>query len=112
MYNEVLGELLDSIYLPISVKNCKESFCKKHDDEIIKLMNDITEVVRLATDITIPKKQKYASHNSPIPGWTKYVNFYKQKSMLWGSIWKEMQCPTSGYVYEIHKQTKKVTIRL
>ena len=86
LYKLVLDTFLDNVYLPESVINCTDLFCKEHTPIILNYFNEIIDAIKIATEITIPKHKKHKSKG--IVGWNKYVKFFKDKSIYWTNIWR------------------------
>ena len=105
-YSDVLEVLLESLYLPESIINCKDYFCEIHRDIIVEFLNDIIEAINVATFLTIPVHSKN-SKSSIVPGWNKYVKFYKEKSIFWNNVWKDADSPPHGQLAELRKFARK-----
>ena len=103
-YRSLLDELLNTIILPQEVIRCTNSQCKQHTDVILSNLDDIINAIRMATDLTIPKFSKYK--NELKPGWTKYVKFFKDKSIFWNNLWIEAGRPVNGYIFDIRRLTR------
>ena len=105
LYKLVLDTFLDNVYLPESVINCTDLFCKEHTPIILNYFNEIIDAIKIATEITIPKHKKHKTKG--IVGWNKYVKFFNDKSTYRTNIWRSSQCPTEGVIFEIRKYVRK-----
>ena len=54
---------------------------------------------------TYNNKQNKNKHKI-IPGWNDNVRYYYDKALFWHKLWKQCECPTQGYVFEIRKYTR------
>ena len=102
-YKLVLDTLLDEVKIPNDLKNCKNMACKMHSDVIMQILNKIIDIMHNASEITIPKKR--ISNVLGKPGWNKYVQPLKEKSIFWNEIWKEAGCPNQGELAMIRRNT-------
>lgn len=77
--------------------------CEAHhlaiDDYCSQLFSSITSA---AVDC-FPIRTKRAKI---VPGWNDHVRSLRDAASFWNSVWTELDCPSSGTVFDIRKRTK------
>ena len=106
MYKNILDELLNAIMIPKEVVECKDMFCTKHGDIIMEYFNEIVEAVSLSTSVAIPVKKRFNKKHI-VPGWNRYVEFYKKKAIFWHTVWKDAGSPQNGELSMIRRYSRK-----
>ena len=104
----ILDDMLCTVNLRDEVIQCNDLFCTDHKEFILDYINEIIQVISIASDIAIPKLSKNKNNGKPaLPGWNRYVRFYKIKSMFWSSIWMDAGRPSNGELSNVMKYSKK-----
>ena len=69
----------------------------------MQYLDNIIECIKIATQISIPKFNK----KNHLIGWGRYVKVFKDQSIFWTNIWKELGSPNLGIVYNIKNSCRK-----
>ena len=105
-YAHLLNVKLDLLDLPDALC-CNDLHCtiECHKNDINLYCNNIIDACVEVGKVVFPVKQSsYNKHE--IPGWKEHVEPYKQKALLWHSIWKDSGRPRVGSVANIMCQTR------
>jgi len=68
-----------------------------HCSAIDRVYNDIVAILQQCELFTVPR----IPQRSLKPFWNEYLDELKEKSVFWGSVWKDAGCPRSGELFRI-----------
>ncbi len=103
-YQSNLDTALSDVLLRDNVVQCNDMFCHAHHADIQMYHDNIVKAcLQASTCIPISKP---GGHRKCIPGWTEFVDEYKDKAIFWHKIWKENGSPHSGIVFNIRRKTR------
>ncbi len=96
MYKNNVETALGELEIPECINNCTDKFCAldTHRADINSHYDKLLNIMMTACD-HIPRTCK-PEDNTRIPGWTKYVKPFKDKSMYWRHIF-DMQKPNASH---------------
>ena len=104
LYQNILSDLLDEIYLPHEALVCDDKCCVVHGPEIDQLHDNIIYALLQAGTWAIPVIKPPIS--KIVTGWNDYVDQYFKSSLLWHNIWKANGQPSLGIIADLHKKTR------
>ena len=85
--------------------SCNNINCNEHGDYIIQKLEEAIDIFKFSANSTIPNKT-YNSKNKGIHGWNHFVKPYKDESLFWHDIWKNVGSPTSGPLADKRRLTR------
>ena len=103
-YRYYLDEQLSLFFIPDEVKNCSEPFCKSHTGAMSEYMEEVVNIINTSTELAIPKIK--SKNGRCMPGWNKYVRFFKDRSIFWNKIWLESGSPSTGELMNLRKYSR------
>lgn len=104
-YREVLSNRLKSIALPVNALTCQNVGCRhvNHRGELDKYARDIVDACYNSSLDTIPQE---GPPGRRIPGWSEYVEPFRQKSSFWHKLWVDCGRPRTGPVADSMRRTR------
>ena len=97
-----LNVALLKCHLPVDALYCNDHFCVEHGNDL-QMFHDAIINSCLSASKCIP----HSKHKkSGIPGWTEFVGTYREKALFWHKLWKENDCPRSGFISDIRRKTR------
>ena len=105
MYKCTLDSYLNDIVVPCTTIHCSNVHCGNEDhlQQISDYHDAIVSACLAASYEHIPHSK---SSSTSMPGWNDMVKPYRDKSILWHTIWKENGCPKTGLIANIHRQAR------
>ncbi|KAI3385219.1 hypothetical protein SNEBB_001120, partial [Seison nebaliae] len=103
-YKHLLSAQLNLISIPDRILTCSNFNCAEHCDEILKLFNLVVKITRICGELAIPKKKVGMSRGKP--GWTEFVEPFREKSIFWHGVWKSAGSPNQGQLYNLRRFTR------
>ena len=100
-YKLLLDNHLMSLELPTSILNCNNILCEKHDEILIRKLDEFLNIVKISADHTIPVKK--TRNKKGIPGWNCFVKPFKEKSIFWNNVWKSAGKPATGQLAQLRR---------
>ena len=100
--------VLDQLLLGIDHSSilCIDKNYDSVDEKVISnYIEQINECMILASKIAIPVSKYFSPRE--MPGWTEFVSPFRDDSMYWCRLWKDVGCPSYGFHYENMKEAKK-----
>ena len=104
-YREVLSDGLKSIALPVNAITC-HNVCCHHDNhrrELDTYARDIIDMCYKSSRETIPQE---GASGKRIPGWSEFVEPFRQKSAFWHSLWVDCGRPRTGPVADSMRRAR------
>ena len=106
-YRMTMDNLFKSIDIPSCILSCNVLGCtdQNHIKAIEDLHNNIVNICISASVSSLPlKSQKPVK--KVIPGWSAYVEPYRQSSMFWHVLWKENGCPRTAWIATLRNKSR------
>ena len=103
-YKNLLNHYIDKFHIAFSVITCNDFLCKIHDDYILDKLNEFIDILHFCALSTIPTK--YVKQKKGIPGWNEFVQPFKDKSIFWNDIWKNVGSPKTGQIAQERKSAR------
>lgn len=106
-YKVALSNHLNNIDIPSDALSCSDTSCNNllHLQQLNKYATDITDSCLRAAEAVIPRscRRQGGGH---IPGWSKYVQPVREKSLFWHKLWLECGRPRTGAVADCMRRTR------
>ena len=105
-YKQELDCILEEVPLPVDVFNCNSI---DHNRQLQGFYDNIICACVTAGQSAFVKDfthRRKENGNKSTPGWSLYVKKYKEKAVLWHSIWKANGCPREGLIANIRRATR------
>ena len=107
-YRTALNNKLTQVSIHPDVLRCLDLHCKCHHEAIDEYTLEVLEAIELAGEECLPSVGGHKQGKKiPIPGWSEYVQPYKQESQFWFSVWLSLGRPEYGDVFDNMKHSKK-----
>ncbi len=107
-YKRQLDKNLAEIIIPLDALHCNDLFCTRHKHQIDNFAQSIVNACLSSSLITIPvnddKCRRRKRQNTP--GWNDNVRQIRDKAIFWHNIWKSNDCPQTGLLFDIRRQTR------
>lgn len=106
-YRKALSASLRDIELPVDALLCCDLHCHKtsHYQALNAFANDIIHGCISAGECAIPHTMS-REESRCVPGWSDYVQPFRDKSMFWHKLWADCSRPRIGAVAEIMRRTR------
>jgi len=105
-YKVHIDNKLKSYFVPPSISNCTDECCESvtHKDDIL-LFYDLLIDLMMDAGKHLPKTCK-PEDNSRIPGWSTYVQPFKEESMFWKRLYNMQKPNASGFITYMMRSTR------
>lgn len=104
-YKVLLNDMINTIDIPWAALQCNDFFCEEHKVELQLFHNALIESCIESCKMSIPHKTN-DSKNKCVPGWNENVKEYQDIALFWHGLWKDNNCPRSGYIADIRNKTR------
>ena len=104
-YKSMLSNYISQINVDEEVLACSDVHCNSelHKSRIDELCNKVFDSITIASESNIPLTQSNNSKTTLIPGWTDYIQEYKEQSVFWKALWLSAGRPIDN---DLHRNMK------
>ncbi len=107
-YKYTLDCNLQLIDLPVDVLECSDMLCiHNHKHDLETFHNSIVDSCMQSAMKTIPLNTTLHKDHA-IPGWDEELTIARQKSLFWHMLWKCMDKPPVGIVFDIMQSSRHI----
>ncbi len=100
-YKTLIDAHLRHVDLSGAITLCNDYSCTIHDVLIMKILENITEILKKCANIAIPRQNVNGKRG--VPGWNEFVKPYKDKYIFWNDVWKNVGSPVSGQLADLRR---------
>ena len=106
-YRLYLSKYLAAIPIHCEALLCRDVSCcnPEHAKAINVYANDTTAACISAAELAVPQACS-RQQSRCIPGWSEYVQPFRDKSLFWHRMWLDCGRPRSGVVFECMKRSR------
>ena len=106
-YKYNLDDLLSNVIIDSSVVNCAEFNCTNHENQIMDLLNNVVDIMKLSAELSIPRNNiNNKNKRNGLPGWNEIVKPFRDRSIFWSNLWKDSGCPINNEVDRCRKYAR------
>ena len=108
-YSSLLDSKLNMLDTSAVIRNCSDVQCTNSDhvEDIFSYCDSIVKAcVETGDSVFVQKSMHTDNKFKPLPGWRDNVEPFKQKALLWHSIWINAGKPKNGHLADIMRQTR------
>ena len=102
-YENESDRYLSDLHIPYEALHCKNTYCRKHYDDIENFYNSICTSLKQGSS-PFAKASKVTKYN--IPGWNEYCDEAHSQARDAYILWADMGKPKQGYIFHLYKSTK------
>ena len=109
-FKHFLGNKLDQLEIPESLRCCRDVHCKDTDhlniidSYVTELLGLVEEEARENLPMINPNKSK----KKPKPGWSELVKPFRETALFWNQVWKSAGCPQNTVLHNIMKRSRNI----
>ena len=105
-YSQTLKDLIDNVQIDSNMLFCRDGHCSSqtHIDSLDQLCEDVMGCISVAVEENIPHSN--STGYTPVPGWSQYVQPYKERSVFWSAVWKSAGRPLDTELHRVMKYSR------